>query len=128
MSATGSTDVAAVPTRDLARLTLLGALVGLPAGVVAFAFVGAVHVLQDLLWTELPAALGTDEPPWYLVLGLPVLAALLVAAARRLPGDGGHDPVEGLSMAPLPPVAAGGVALAALAGLGFGVVLGRRRP
>lgn len=128
VSATGSTDVAAVPTRDLARLTLLGALVGLPAGVVAFAFVGAVHVLQDLLWTELPEALGTDEPPWYLVLGLPVVAAVLVAAARRLPGDGGHDPVEGLSLAPLPPVAAGGVALAALAGLGFGVVLGPEAP
>jgi H+/Cl- antiporter ClcA len=128
VSATGSTDVVAVPTRDLARLTLLGALVGLPAGVVAFAFVGAVHVLQDLLWTELPEALGTDEPPWYLVLGLPVVAALLVAAARRLPGDGGHDPVEGLSMAALPPVSAAGVALAALAGLGFGIVLGPEAP
>lgn len=128
VSATGSTGVAAVPTRDLARLTLLGALVGLPAGVAAFAFVGAVHVLQDLLWTELPEALGTDEPPWFLVLGLPVVAALLVAAARGLPGDGGHDPVAGLSMAALPPVAAGSVALAALAGLGFGVVLGPEAP
>ncbi|GIG36980.1 chloride channel protein [Cellulomonas pakistanensis] len=128
MPATGSTEVTAVPTRDLARLTLLGALVGLPAGVVAFAFVGAVHVLQDLLWTELPEALGADGPPWYLVLGLPLVGALLVAAARRLPGDGGHSPVAGLSMDPLPPVAAGGVALAALASLGFGAVLGPEAP
>ena len=128
VSATGSTDVAAVPARDLARLTLLGALVGLPAGLVAFAFVGAVHLLQDLLWTELPEALGADAPPWYLVLGLPVAGALLVAAARRLPGDGGHSPVNGLSMDPLPPVAAGSVALAALASLGFGVVLGPEAP
>lgn len=118
----------AVPTRDLARLTLLGALVGLPAGLVAFAFVALVHLLQTLLWDTLPEALGHDAPPWYLVLGLPVAGAVLVAAARRLPGDGGHPPTEGLHMGPLPPVDAGSITLAALATLGAGVVLGPEAP
>jgi H+/Cl- antiporter ClcA len=119
---------AAVPTRDLARLTLLGALVGLPAGLVAFGFVSLAHLLQTLLWDQLPEALGADEPPWYLLLGLPVVGAVLVAAARRLPGDGGHPPLTGLHMGPTPPGHAGSIALAALATLGFGLVLGPEAP
>ena len=118
----------AVPTRDLARLTLLGALVGLPAGLVAFAFVGVVHLLQTLLWDTLPTALGRDSPPWYLVLGLPVVGAVLVAAARALPGDGGHRPVDGLHMGPVPLSHAPGIAAAAVATLGFGLVLGPEAP
>lgn len=118
----------AVPTRDLARLTLLGALVGLPAGLIAFAFVAAVHLLQTLLWETLPDALGHDSPPWYLVLGLPVVGAALVAAARALPGDGGHPPLGDLHLGPVPPSHAGSIALAAVASLGFGVVLGPEAP
>ncbi|WP_282944871.1 chloride channel protein [Cellulomonas endometrii] len=128
MPAPGSTTTAAVPTRDLARLTLLGALVGLPAGVVAFAFVGAVHVLQQLFWDRLPDALGATSPPWYLVLALPVAGAALVAAARRLPGDGGHPPAGGIHAGPVPVAHGPGIALAALAGLATGIVLGPEAP
>jgi H+/Cl- antiporter ClcA len=126
--APGSTTTAAVPTRDLARLALLGALVGVPAGVVAFAFVGAVHALQHLLWDVLPEALGASEPPWYLVLALPVVGAALVALARRLPGDGGPPPVGGLHLGPVAVGHGPGIALAALAGLAFGAVLGPEAP
>jgi H+/Cl- antiporter ClcA len=117
-----------VPPRDLLRLTLLGLLVGLPAGVVAFAFFTAVHWLEGLLWDDLPAALGADSPPWYLVVGLPVLGGALVYLARRLPGDGGHSPIAGLSMGALRPRDAASVALAALATLPFGLVLGPEAP
>jgi H+/Cl- antiporter ClcA len=123
-----STSAPAVPTRDLVRLTLLGALVGLPAGLVAFAFVSLVHLLQTLLWDTVPEVLGHDSPPWYLVLGLPVAGAALVAAARALPGDGGHAPLGGLQTGPVPPSHAGSIALAAVASLGFGVVLGPEAP
>jgi H+/Cl- antiporter ClcA len=126
--APGSTTAAAVPTRDLARLALLGALVGLPAGVVAFAFVGAVHALQHLLWDTLPEALGASEPPWYLVLLLPVVGAALVALARRLPGEGGPSPVAGLHLGPVDVTHGPGIALAALAGLALGAVLGPEAP
>ncbi len=115
-------------TRDLARLTLLGALVGLPAGLIAFAFVAVVHLLQTLLWDRLPDALGLAAPPWYLVLALPVVGGALVAAARRLPGDGGHPPLSGLHLGPTPPAHAAGIALAAVATLGFGLVLGPEAP
>ena len=83
-----------------------------------------------MLWHDLPDALGHDAPPWYLVLLLPVAGAALVLAARRLlPGDGGHRPLDGFSASGPTPVAyAPGVALAALGSLAFGAVLGPEAP
>lgn len=114
--------------RALLRLTMLGALVGLPTGLLAFCFVALVHGLEHLLWYTLPAALGLDGPPWYLLLGLPTLGGLLVHFARRLPGDGGPSPLHtGLPEAG-DPRNAFSVGLAALATLPFGLVLGPEAP
>jgi len=111
------------------RLVLLGALVGIPAGLVAALFLGFVHDLEHWLWTDLPDALGESSPPWYLVLGLPVVGAALVAAARLLlPGDGGHRPLEGLHAGVVPVSHAPGIALAAIGTLAFGAVLGPEAP
>jgi len=123
-------DAVPAPTapRELVRLTLLGALIGLPAGAVAFAFITVVHWLETWLWDDLPDALGVDAPPWWLVLGLPTLGGLLVYLARRLPGDGGHAPINGVSMGVTPTIDAGSIALAALATLPFGLVLGPEGP
>jgi chloride channel protein, CIC family len=100
-----------------------------PAALVAAGFLVAVHQLEDLMWQDLPDALGYSTPPWFLVLFLPVIGAAVVAFARRwLPGDGGHEPLQGISMAPTPLAAAPGVALAALGTLSFGAVLGPEAP
>jgi H+/Cl- antiporter ClcA len=111
------------------RLVALGALVGIPAGLVAAVFLGLVHELQHVLWTDLPDALGESSPPWYLVVGLPVVGAAIVVVARlSLPGDGGHTPLEGHA-APVTPVShIPGIALAALATLACGAVLGPEAP
>lgn len=129
-SATGpsAAPAPAIVPRDLARLTVLGALVGVPAGLVAFAFVSLVHLLESLLWTTLPESLGADGPPWWLVVGLPALGGVLVHLARRLPGDGGHPPIQGLAGGTPRPRDAAGIALAALATLPFGAVLGPEAP
>jgi len=108
---------------------LLGAAIGVPAALVAALFLALVHDLEHWLWHDLPDALGHSSAPWYLVVGLPVAGAAIVVAARLLlPGDGGHSPIEGLSMAPTPPSHAPGVALAALGTLPFGAVLGPEAP
>jgi chloride channel protein, CIC family len=100
--------------RAYLRLVLLGALIGIPAALLAAGFLALVHELEHLLWEDLPDALGHSSPPLYLVVALPVAGAALVAAARALlPGDGGHSPLEGIGMHPTPPLAAVGVALAA---------------
>jgi H+/Cl- antiporter ClcA len=111
------------------KLVLLGAVIGIPAALVASVFLDLVHWLEGLLWDDLPDALGTDEPPAYLVVALPVAGGALVYLARRyLPGNGGHEPLEGLGGAPTPWQHAAGVALAAVGTLAFGAVLGPEAP
>ncbi len=111
------------------RLIGFGALIGIPAALLAALFLALVHVIEQWLWTDLPDHLGASEPPWYLVLGLPVVGAVIVLVARRLlPGDGGHPPLNGISAAPTPWQYGPGVALAAVGTLGFGAVLGPEAP
>jgi H+/Cl- antiporter ClcA len=111
------------------RLVLLGALIGIPAALVAALFLAFVHDLEHWLWSDLPDALGYSSPPWYLVLGLPFAGAVVVVLARKLlPGDGGHSPIAGLSTKPTPLAYGPGVALAALGTLSFGAVLGPEAP
>jgi H+/Cl- antiporter ClcA len=111
------------------RLIGIGAVVGIPAAVVAALFQAAVHELQHWLWNDVPDWFGASSPPWFLVLGLPLLGAALVLAARKaLPGPGGHEPLEGITVEQTPVSYAPGVALAALASLPFGAVLGPEAP
>ncbi len=118
-----------VGVRKLALAACLGAVVGLPAAALAAAFLALVHTIEGWLWHDLPTALGATSPPWYLVLGLPVVGAAIVVAARKLlPGDGGHPPTGGLSLAPMPLRHIPGTALAALGSLPFGAVLGPEGP
>ena len=111
------------------RLVTLGALVGVPAALLAAVFIAVVHELEHWLWHDLPERLDASGPPWYLVLGLPLVGACIVLVARRLlPGDGGHEPLGGISVAPTPIAHAPGIALAAIGTLAFGAVLGPEAP
>jgi H+/Cl- antiporter ClcA len=121
---------ASSPTpREYLHIVVLSVGVGIPAALVAALLLALVHDLQHWLWVDLPDALGGSSPQWYLVIGLPVVGAALVLVARLwLPGDGGHEPLEGLSMAPTPFRHVPGIALAAVATLAFGAVLGPEAP
>ena len=104
------------------QLVGLGAVIGVPAALLAALFLALVHDLEHWLWTDLPDRLGHASPPWYLVLGLPLAGACIVLAARMfLPGDGGVSPLVGLQgEKPSPLSHAPGIALAALGTLSFG--------
>jgi H+/Cl- antiporter ClcA len=129
VSQTGPSAAAQPPLGPFLKLIVLAAAIGVPAALVAAGFLGLVHEAEHWLWTELPAELGHAEPPWYLVVGLPLAGALIVLAARKLlPGDGGHPPMEGLATAPTPIAYAPGIALAAFGTLAFGAVLGPEAP
>jgi H+/Cl- antiporter ClcA len=68
-------------------------------------------------------------PPWW-PLPLLVLAGVLVGLTiRHLPGKGGHSPADGFEAGGFPsPIELPGIAIAALASLSLGVVLGPEAP
>lgn len=100
---------------------------GLVAAAAATTYVIVEHDVTALLWEHLPERLGLSGPPWWWVLLLLVCGAGLAAAALRLPGGGGHSPLDGFSFDTGPRVALSVVA-AAFAALSFGVVLGPEAP
>ena len=110
------------------RTLVLAALLGFPVAFAAVLFQTAIHDLIHLVWDVIPDELGWSEPAWWYVVLVPGLAGLLVAAAVRLPGHGGHSPLEGLGADPIPPIALTSILPAALATLGLGLVLGPEAP
>ncbi|MCB0918007.1 MAG: chloride channel protein [Actinobacteria bacterium] len=113
--------------KRLVRLLALGLIIGIPAAAGAAAFTSVEHWLQHLLWTDLPDSFGWEQPAaWWIVLVL-IVGALLVMAAARLPGHGGHNPMDGLAF-DIGPRQIASVVLVAWASLAFGAVLGPEAP
>jgi H+/Cl- antiporter ClcA len=106
------------------RTLVLAALLGVPVAFAAVLFQTAIHDVTHLVWDVIP----DGEPAWWYVILVPGLAGLLVAVAVRLPGHGGHSPLEGLGAEPVAPIALTSILTAALASLGLGLVLGPEAP
>ncbi|HEU0337169.1 MAG TPA: chloride channel protein [Gaiellaceae bacterium] len=114
--------------RAYIRTLVLAGLLGAPVAFGAVLFQTAIHDVTHLVWDVVPHWLGWDEPAaWYVVL-MPGLAGVLVAAALRLPGHGGHSPLEGLGAEPIRPLHLVSILPAALATLALGLVLGPEAP
>lgn len=107
----------------LVRAAVLGPVVALAVAV----FIVVLHHLQTLLWEGLPDRLGLDGVPWWWVIGVLALGAVLTALALRLPGAGGHSPLDGFAF-DIGPRQVLSVLAAALASLSFGAVLGPEAP
>ncbi|MFJ8861381.1 chloride channel protein [Streptomyces sp. NPDC102451] len=122
--------LAVVRTRGYAVLLIIVAALGVPISAAAFGFLALVHELQSLTFEDLPHALGFESTPsWWPVPLLAVAGLLTGLVIRHLPGTGGHRPAEGFVNTGAPTAAQlPGVALAALASLGLGVVLGPEAP
>jgi H+/Cl- antiporter ClcA len=110
------------------RTLVFAALLGVPVAFAAVLFQTAIHDVIHLVWEVIPDELGWSEPAWWYVVLVLGLAGLAVAAAVRLPGHGGHSPLEGLGADPIPPLALASILPAALATLGLGLVLGPEGP
>jgi len=121
---------ALVRTRGYPVLLLVAAVVGVPISAAAFGFLALVSELQSLTYKDLPQALGFHGTPSWWPVPLLVVAGVLVALTiRYLPGEGGHKPAEGLkATGPTPVIELPGIALAAVASLALGVVLGPEAP
>ncbi|WP_406139198.1 chloride channel protein [Streptomyces sp. NBC_01089] len=117
-------------TRGYLLLLVLTALLGVVLSAGAYGFLQAVDHLQNALYSSLPHALGLDSAPVWWPLPLLAVAGLLVAlTVRCLPGNGGHQPAEGLKTKGAAPAAElPGILLAAVASLAFGAVVGPEAP
>jgi len=113
------------------RLLVLAAILGAPIAVLAYFFLALVSHLQTWVFEDLPEGLGfASEPAWWPLLPLTVAGALVALAIAYLPGRGGHSPADGFKVGggPAPADALPGIALAALAGLALGAVIGPEAP
>ncbi|KUN74154.1 Cl- channel voltage-gated family protein [Streptomyces canus] len=119
-----------VRSRGYVVLLLIAAVVGIPISAAAFGFLALVDKLQTLTYTDLPQALGFHgTPSWWPVPLLAVAGLLVGPIVRYLPGNGGHEPARGfVASGPTPAVNLPGVALAALASLSLGAVIGPEAP
>lgn len=111
----------------MASLLGLAALVGLGAGLAAVAYLTVEHGLDHVVWTAVPEEFGWSEPAaWWVVLVL-VAGGLGVFGASKLPGHGGHSPLDGFKL-DIGPAHIASALLAAMASLVAGAVLGPEAP
>lgn len=116
-------------SRGYLKLLLLSVVAGVPIAFAGFCLVSLQHELQHYVWESLPEAAGYDRPPWWWPLPALLLAGLLLAPViTRVPGTGGHVPVNGMGGPMLGPKEVPGVVFAAAATLPLGVVLGPEAP
>jgi H+/Cl- antiporter ClcA len=130
MSSPSSDPAALLRSRRYVGLLILAAILGVPISAAAYGFLALVSGLQEWLFTDLPGALGFDGTPLWWPLPLLALAGVLVGLTiRYLPGRGGHSPADGFEAGGVPsPIELPGIAIAALATLSLGAVLGPEAP
>ena len=111
-------------------MLILAALIGVPVSAVAYGFLKLIGLLQGWIFQSIPKDLGLTPVPVWWPLPLLALSGILVAATiQYLPGTAGHIPAEGFKAGGAPTAAElPGVAIAALATLSLGVVLGPEAP
>jgi H+/Cl- antiporter ClcA len=116
-------------SKRYAVLLVLSAVLGMVASLAAWCFLELIHQAQHGLYDQLPGTLGFDsEPEWWPLPWLALAGVVVAFAIERLPGRGGHIPARGLNPSPTQPIELPGVLVAALAGIGAGIVLGPEAP
>src|SRR3984885_10383799 len=126
-----SDPLALLRSRSYVALLVIAAIIGAPVSAVAYFFLALVSKMQGWVFTDLPKGLGFHaEPLWWPLLPLAVAGVLVALTLKYLPGTGGHSPADGFKAGAGPPlpIELPGVALAALATLSLGVVLGPEAP
>lgn len=131
MEALGATTdpVSQMRSRRFLGLLVIVAIVGVIASAAAWGFQELIYQMQQGVFTDLPGTLGFDDVPvWWPLPWLAVAGLAVAFAIVRLPGTGGHVPANGLDATPTQPIELPGVLLAAVAGIGLGIVLGPEAP
>ncbi len=122
--------MALLRSRAYVRLLVVAAVLGVLISAVAWAFLALVSKLQHWLYVSLPDDIGFKSVPVWWPFPLLLVGGILVALAiTYLPGTGGHSPADGLKTGGVfAAIELPGIALAALATLCSGAVLGPEAP
>src|SRR5262249_14079742 len=116
-------------SRNFVVLLVFAAVVGVIVSFLGWCFLELIHQIQIGVFTDLPKDLGLTSTPWWWYLPLLFLDGIPAAfAIARRPGAGGHVPAHGLQVGGTEVRMVPGIALAALATLGLGLVLGPEAP
>lgn len=116
-----------VDQRQIMRLLPAAAVIGIVAAIGSVVFMVAVEKLQELVYQDLPGAIGIDAAPWWWAAIMLAIGATVVVIAQRLPGRTGEGPLTGFHFdTPLAHVPS--ILLAAFGTLVFGMALGPEAP
>ncbi|WP_371669960.1 ion channel protein [Streptomyces sp. NBC_00289] len=120
----------ATPARTLLLLIIPALLVGVGASLVLLAVSALGEQLQDVLWQDLPDALGIGRYSVFWMLVVLTATGLAVGlVVWKVPGHAGPDPATtGLDAPVLPPGVLPGLALATVLMLAGGPSLGPENP
>ena len=130
-AAAGMDPVAVIRSKQYIAALVLAAIAGIPISAIAYGFLALVAGIQKYLFTELPnQVLGSPAPAWWPLPWLVLCGVVTALTIRYLPGNGGHSPAFGFKAGGGPAARRElpGIALAALATLGLGAVLGPEAP
>lgn len=116
--------------RTMLLLAVPAVVIGIAASLVLIVVMKIASVLQHLLWSSLPAALGVPfESPLWIVLMLTLTGVAVGLVIRYSPGHAGPDPAtEPLIGVPVQPNCLPGLLAALIIGLAGGVSLGPEHP
>ena len=118
------------PLRQVALMAVPALLVGVASALVLWLLNEAAGLLEGVLWTTIPGALGlpNDSRLWTFVM-LTVIGAAVGLVVWKIPGHAGPDSATTeLVSPPLPLKVIPGLALAVLISLAGGVSLGPENP
>ncbi len=113
-------------TKTYLLLVLAAGGIAVVLALATLAFLGAYSALKDVVWEELPEALGVEPHPWYAIV-VTTLGGLAVGLLLGIvPGNGGPGPAEGhgVGIGSVPTSHAVGMVLVSLVSLVAGASLG----
>jgi Chloride channel protein EriC len=116
--------------RTMLLLAVPAVIIGIAASLVLIVVMKIASVLQHVLWTSLPAAMGISfDSPFWVMLMLTLTGIAVGLVIRYSPGHAGPDPVtEPLIGAPIQTHCLPGLIIALILGLAGGVSLGPEHP
>lgn len=116
--------------RTMLLLAIPAMVIGVAASLSLIVVMKIATLLQHLLWSSLPGALGVAwDSPWWIVLILTLTGLAVGLVIRFSPGHAGPDPAtEPLIGVPVQSYCLPGLVLALILGLAGGVSLGPEHP